>query len=120
MPNVKQQVEVVTEQESDLLLNAPETSVFMSRRFSSGACSFCVSSLFVLTMAVHASAQTKPTLGIEITNGHANISITGDVGTVYSIQYASNLLTPNSWAERTVYGVEIHLTQGGGNHCWKA
>jgi len=41
-----------------------------------------------------ASAQTPPALGVEL---YAGLSITGAVGTVYSVEYVTDLAQTNSW-----------------------
>lgn len=63
--------------------------------------------LFVLGLAAwavgpRASAQTPPSLGIQINAGCPTLSLTGTVGTVYSIQYASDLTQTNRWVDRTL------------------
>src|SRR6267143_3188247 len=53
-------------------------------------------------LPAHVVAQTLPSLGIQINSGSATLSLTGTVGTVYSIQYAANLFQTNAWADRTL------------------
>src|SRR6266496_1966307 len=50
----------------------------------------------------HATAQTSPSLGIQVNAGGPTLSLTGMVGTVYSIQYANDLSPTNTWVDRTL------------------
>jgi len=50
----------------------------------------------------HAFAQTRPTLGLQFVAGQPTLSLTGVVGTVYSIQYATNISPPTVWVDRTL------------------
>ena len=47
-----------------------------------------------LAVAPQASAQTPPGLGLQL---YAGLSITGAVGTVYSVEYVTDLAQTNSW-----------------------
>lgn len=60
--------------------------------------------LFLAVFAVtpQASAQPRPSLGVQISGGQPTLSLTGDVGTVYSIQYATDLSPTNAWVDRTL------------------
>jgi len=62
-------------------------------------CSNLVRFLFVLGLAAwamgpRASAQTPPVLNFQL---YAGLSVTGAVGTVYSIEYVTDLAQTNSW-----------------------
>src|SRR6266487_5811676 len=59
-----------------------------------------------------AAAQTLPSLGIQINAGGPSLSLTGMVGTVYSIQYANDLSPTNTWVDRTL------LQAGGDGDVW--
>src|SRR6266566_880675 len=50
----------------------------------------------------HAAAQTLPSLGVQINAGGPTLSLTGTVGTVYSIQYVNDLSPTNTWVDRTL------------------
>ena len=49
-----------------------------------------------------ASAQPRPSLGLQFSAGQPTLSLTGEVGTVYSIQYATNLSAASFWTDRTL------------------
>lgn len=63
-------------------------------------------------IADFASGQTLPVLGVQITAGRANLSLTGETGTVYSIQIAGDLTFTNSWTDRALFQVR------GTNDVW--
>src|SRR5262252_8671084 len=71
---------------------------------------------FVSVMAVWAatptSAQSPPRLGLQFSAGQPTLTITGTVGTVYSIQYASDLSPTDHWTDRTLFQVR------GTNDVW--
>src|SRR6185369_10426048 len=48
----------------------------------------------VLAVTPRASAQTPPALELQL---YAGLSITGVVGAVYSVEYATDLAQTNSW-----------------------
>src|SRR5258708_27376584 len=58
--------------------------------------------LTVWALVPWASAQTPPSLGVQISTGQPTLSLTGEVGTVYSIQYATGLSPTNLWVDRTL------------------
>src|SRR6266851_5757051 len=58
--------------------------------------------LMVWAVATRASAQTRPSLGLRFSAGQPTLSLTGEVGTVYSIRYATGLSSTNVWVERTL------------------
>src|SRR2546426_10015923 len=60
-------------------------------------------SLFLAVNRV--SAQSQPTLGLQL---YAGVSITGMVGTVYAVQATTNLAATNSWV--TVSFVQLTAT----------
>src|ERR1035441_7330416 len=77
-------------------------------------CSKLVRFLSVLCLAVWgagppASAQPRPSLGLQVAAGQPTLSLTGGVGSVYSIQYATGLSPTNLWVDRTLL-----QAQGGG------
>jgi formylglycine-generating enzyme required for sulfatase activity len=51
-------------------------------------------SLAILVAGLRASGQTAPALDIHL---YAGLSITGQVGVVYSVEYVTNLAQSNSW-----------------------
>src|SRR6266478_4522467 len=74
-------------------------------------CSKLVRFLFILFPAVWAltppaSAQPRPRLGLRFSAGQPTLSLTGEAGTVYSIQYATGLSATNLWVDRTVLQVQ--------------
>src|SRR6266550_7022323 len=62
----------------------------------------CMLLLIVWAVAPRASAQSSPSLGLRFSAGQPTLSLTGAVGTVYSIQYATGLSSTNLWVERTL------------------
>src|SRR6266704_2150705 len=58
--------------------------------------------LIVWAVAPRGSAQSRPSLGLRFSAGHPTLSLTGEVGTVYSIQYATGLSSTNLWVDRTL------------------
>src|SRR6266571_9420751 len=76
-----------------------------------------VRAIFLLCLAVwavapRASAQPRPSLGLRFSAGQPILSLTGETGTVYSIQYATGLSTTNLWVDRTL------LQAQGANTVW--
>ena len=59
-------------------------------------------SILFLAVTPPASAQPRPTLGLEFSSRQPTLSLTGAVGTVYSIQYATELSPTNVWVDRTL------------------
>jgi formylglycine-generating enzyme required for sulfatase activity len=49
-----------------------------------------------------ALGQTAPGLGLRYSAGHPTLTLTGQVGSVYSIQYATGLSPTNLWTDRTL------------------
>src|SRR5438876_4647067 len=73
--------------------------------------------LFILFLAVwalapRASAQPRPSLGLGFSAGQPTLSLTGEVGSVYSIQYATDLSSTNLWVDRTL------LQAQGASNVW--
>ncbi len=64
-------------------------------------CSACCACLFA-TLAPRASAQARPALSVQLFAGRPTLTLTGEVGTVYSIQYANGLSATNLWVDRTL------------------
>jgi len=58
--------------------------------------------VWIVMPTTHAFAQTRPTLGLQFVAGQPTLSLTGVVGTVYSIQYATNISPPTVWVDRTL------------------
>src|SRR6266568_1572599 len=68
--------------------------------------------LIVWAVAPRASAQPRPGLGLRLSAGQPTLSLTGEVGTVYSIQYATSLSRTNLWVDRTL------LQAQGASNVW--
>jgi formylglycine-generating enzyme required for sulfatase activity len=64
-------------------------------RFLSSVRVLCALCLAVWAAAPRASAQSPPTLGVNL---YAGVSITGAVGTVYAIQATTNAAGTNGWS----------------------
>src|SRR5438477_3925330 len=79
----------------------------MNMRFSQPIGGLC---LLCLVVTPRASAQPRPNLGLQFSAGQPTLSLTGVVGTVYSIQYATGLSPTNPWVSRTLL-----QAQGVGN-----
>src|SRR5215510_14869825 len=47
-------------------------------------------------------AQVPPTLSVQINASRPTLSLTGPTGTVYAIQYSSNLFPTSTWVDRTL------------------
>src|SRR6266568_125729 len=62
--------------------------------------------LMVWAVAPRASAQSRPSLGLRFSGGQPTLILTGEVGTVYSIQYATGLSSTNLWVDRTLLQAE--------------
>jgi formylglycine-generating enzyme required for sulfatase activity len=58
--------------------------------------------LAVCALAPRALAQPRPSLGLQFSGGQPTLSLTGAVGMVYSIQYATDLPPTNVWVDRTL------------------
>jgi len=58
--------------------------------------------LAACALAPRALAQPHPSLGLQFSAGQPTLSLTGEVGTVYSIQYATGLSSTNLWVDRTL------------------
>lgn len=78
----------------------------MKTRFSKPVRFLSVLGLAVWTLAPLATAQTSPSLGLRFSAGHPTVGLTGEVGTVYSIQYAPDLSQTNQWVDRTLLQVQ--------------
>src|SRR5439155_15196353 len=63
-------------------------------------------SLSILLLAAWAvtprAIAQPPNLGLRFSAGQPTLSLTGAVGTVYSIQYATGLSSTNLWVDRTL------------------
>src|SRR6266571_3362357 len=62
--------------------------------------------LIVWAVVPRAAGQTRPSLGLGFSAGQPRLSLTGQVGTVYSIQYATGLYSTNLWVDRTLLQVQ--------------
>ena len=62
----------------------------------------CVLCLALWAVAPLALAQPRPGLGLQFSAGQPTLSLTGTVGTVYSIQYTTGLSSTNVWVDRTL------------------
>ncbi|MBI3852490.1 MAG: formylglycine-generating enzyme family protein [Verrucomicrobia bacterium] len=73
-----------------------------------------ISVLFLTAWAIapRATAQPQPSLGLRFSSGQPTLSLTGTLGTVYSIQYATNLSPTSHWTDRTL------LQAQGGSNVW--
>ncbi len=69
-------------------------SDLMKKRFSKHARFLSVLCWAALAVAPRSSAQTPPGLNLQL---YAGLSITGAVGTVYSVEYITDLAQTNSW-----------------------
>src|SRR2546426_9664518 len=74
----------------------------MKTRCSKLVLFFCLLVFGVWAGAPNAFAQTSPSLGLRFSAGQPTLSLTGVVGTVYSIQYATDLSPTNLWVDRTL------------------
>jgi sulfatase modifying factor 1 len=68
--------------------------------------------LLVWTVSAPTFAQSQPRLGLQFAAGQPSLSVTGVVGTIYSIQYATNLSPATIWVDRTL------LQAQGTNDFW--
>jgi formylglycine-generating enzyme required for sulfatase activity len=78
----------------------------MKRRFPKLVRFLCALCLAVWAAAPPALAQGPPRLGLQLSAGQPTLTITGTVGTVYSLQYASDLSPTNHWTDRTLVQVQ--------------
>ena len=53
-----------------------------------------------------ARAQTRPSLALRFSAGQPTLYLTGDAGSVYSIQYATDLSSTSVWVERSLLQAE--------------
>ena len=81
----------------------------MKTRLSSLVRFLSILFLAVWALAPRASAQSRPSLGLGFSAGQPTVTLTGAVGTVYSIQYATNLSPTNLWVDRTL----LQAQEGG-------
>src|SRR5262245_26825610 len=52
--------------------------------------------------SIETSAQTRPSLGLRFVAGQPIVALTGVTGTVYSIQFTSNISPGSVWLDRTL------------------
>src|SRR5262249_27440921 len=62
----------------------------------------CGLSLAFWAPAPLVTAQTPSSLGLQFAAGQPTLSLTGTVGAVYSIQYASDITSTSHWTDRTL------------------
>src|SRR6266568_9404736 len=74
----------------------------MKTRFSKPVRFLSALGLVLWAAGPRASAQAPPSLGLRFSAGQPTVSLTGEVGTVYSIQYATGLSATNLWVDRTL------------------
>src|SRR5437762_9937219 len=84
----------------------------MKTRLSSLVRLLSILFLAVWALAPRASAQPRPSLGLGFSAGQPTLSLSGEVGSVYSIQYATNLSSTNLWVDRTL------LQAQGASNVW--
>ena len=84
--------------------------VQMKTQFSKLVRFFCVMVLGVWLVAPNAFAQTKPSLAVKFSAGQPTLSLKGEMGTVYSIQYATGLSPTNKWTDRTLVQAKADST----------
>src|ERR1035437_7569119 len=87
-------------------------SEIMKTRFSKLVRFLSVLFLAVWAVAPCATAQPRPSLGLQFSAGQPTLSLTGAAGTVYSIQYATDLSPTNLWVDRTL------LQAKGASNVW--
>jgi formylglycine-generating enzyme required for sulfatase activity len=68
--------------------------------------------LIVWAAGPQAAAQAPPSLGLGFSGGQPTVRLTGAVGSVYSIQYATGLSRTNLWVDRTL------LQAQGASNVW--
>jgi len=72
--------------------------------------------LFILIAALGfmlaGRVTAQPSLGLQFSTGQPTLSLTGQVGTVYSIQYATGVSPTNLWVDRTL------LQAQGASNVW--
>jgi len=66
----------------------------MNTRFSVRSRFYCTLCFIALNAALRVKAQITPSLDLQL---YAGLSIAGKIGTVYSVEYASNLSQTNDW-----------------------
>src|SRR5438874_3802451 len=84
----------------------------MKTRLSSLVRFLSILFLAVWALAPRACAQPRPSLGLGFSAGQPTLSLTGDVRSVYSIQYATDLSSTNLWVDRTL------LQAQGASNVW--
>lgn len=97
---------------TDFKRNLDEPKHAMTIPFSGGIRLLSLVCLTVWAGGPSASAQTKFNLRLQMQGNRPLLSITGAVGNVYSLQYASNLVVKNCWTELTLLEVQ------GTNNVW--
>ena len=72
----------------------------------------CLVGLVNWVLTPRAGAQSPPRLGLEYRTGQPALTLVGDRGTVYSIEYANDLSRTNHWIEGTL------LQDRAGSNVW--
>ena len=63
----------------------------------------------LLATVLTAPAQTPPSLAFKLSSLHPSLTLKGDIGTIYSIQYTDALSPTNIWTDRTL--LKLQTTQ---------
>src|SRR5436190_22876507 len=84
----------------------------MKTRLSSPVRFLSILFLAVWALAPRACAQPRASLGLGFSAGQPTLSLSGEVGSVYSIQYATDLSSTNPWVDRTL------LQAQGASNVW--
>lgn len=74
-------------------------AIFRIMKIRRGLSLVCLAACVVVPQA---SAQVRPSLGVQWSGGQPILTLTGTAGTVYSIQYAEGLSPTNLWVNRTL------------------
>jgi formylglycine-generating enzyme required for sulfatase activity len=95
-----------------LCYKQPQLLAIVKTLLSSPVRLLCALCLGVWAQTSSAWAQARPGLGLHFNAGQPTLTITGTVGTVYAIQYASNLSPTNHWTDLTL------IQTKGGSTSW--
>ena len=78
------------------------TFEIMKRRFSKLFRFLSVMCLMIVVVVPRVAGQGRPILSLQFSAGQPTLSLTGEVGTVYSIQYATGVSAASLWTDRTL------------------
>ena len=67
---------------------------------------FCLVCLWIVAAAPGAHGQNRPSILLQLNAGHPKLSLKGETGTIYSIQYTDRLSPTNLWIDRTLVQVQ--------------